>query len=176
MDDQIYKNITNSTAHRSSRLANVTIILNDPTLLCDLVTLSFNTLDCNHHKATWILEMIIDTQPHLLTDHLDFFCQNINKFKNESAIRSAAKTCLHISRHLTLSSKQQNLITENCLDWLITTNRKVATKAYAIRTLYELGKEIRWIHPELKEILIQDYPTHSSAYKAVAREILKKIK
>ena len=176
MDDQLYKNIANSTAHRSSRIANVDAVLIDLALLPNLVTLSFDILDCNHFRACWILEMVIDTQPHLLIDHLDFFCLNLNKFTHDSAIRSAAKTCLHLSKHLTLSNLHQNLIAENCFDWLMNDDGKVATKAYSIRTLFELGKEISWIHPELKQIIIKDYPTHSSAYKAVAREILKKIK
>jgi hypothetical protein len=47
---------------------------------------------------------------------------------------------------------------------------------YAMRTLYLLGNHYNWILPELKTIITKDYPNHSSAYKAVAKEVLKKIK
>jgi hypothetical protein len=76
--------------------------------------------------------------------------------------------------HLTLTTKQEQQITESCFDWLISENRKVATKA-SIRALYELGKKYDWLS-ELQRILTDDYHKHSAAYKAVAREILKKIK
>ncbi|WP_232226276.1 hypothetical protein [Flavobacterium sp. ACAM 123] len=64
---------------------------------------------------------------------------------------------------------------ESCFEWLIDEVLKVATKVYAVRTLFELGKKNNWIYPELKRILSDDYYKHSAAYKAVAREILKKI-
>lgn len=83
---------------------------------------------------------------------------------------------MYVSQHLTLTLNQEHLIAENCFDWLIDVNKKVATKAYAIRALYELGKKYDWIYPELKRIITDDYPKHSAAYKAVTREILKKIK
>lgn len=172
--------LNNVNAYRESRLEMAQFILDNKNHFEELVSICFspshNNNNNNNNKACWILEMVIDAQPHLLTDHLDFFCLNLNKFTHNSAIRSAAKTCLHLSKHLTLSNLHQNLITENCFDWLMNDDGKVATKAYSIRTLFELGKEISWIHPELKQIIIKDYPTHSSAYKAVAREILKKIK
>lgn len=91
-------------------------------------------------------------------------------------MRSISKICMFLNQHLSLSDIQEQQITESCFDWLINENGKVATKAYAIRSLFELGKKYDWIHPELKRILSDDYPKHSPAYKAVAREIFKKIK
>jgi hypothetical protein len=38
-----------------------------------------------------------------------------------------------------LSSIEEKQIAESCFDWIIDVN-KVASKAYAIRALYELGK------------------------------------
>jgi hypothetical protein len=59
--------------------------------------------------------------------------------------------------------------------WLIN-DSKVANKAYTIRTLYLLGKHFDWIHPELKIISEKEYISHSNAYKALAREVFKKLK
>ena len=87
---------------------------------------------------------------------------------------------LHLKKlklnEIVLSEKQIESIAEKCLDWIIDENEKVASKAYGIRTLFELGKILDWIYPELKPILADDYMKHTAAYKAVAREILKKIK
>ena len=80
------------------------------------------------------------------------------------------------SNEIVLSEKQIQLIVEKCFDWIIDENEKVASKAYAIRTLFEFGKIQDWIYPELKRILSDDYIKHTYAYKAVAKEILKKIK
>jgi hypothetical protein len=45
-----------------------------------------------------------------------------------------------------------------------------------MRALYNFGKKHLWINEELKMILSQDYPNHSAAYKAAAKDILKKLK
>ena len=140
------------------------------------MTVAFDVSDKNHFKACWILELVLEKKLHLVTDYLDEFCNNISKFNNESALRSISKVCLFLSQHITLTEIQEEQIIESSLDWLIAENRKVATKAYAIRTLFELGKKYDWIYPQLDRILTDDYPKHSAGYKAIAREILKKIK
>jgi hypothetical protein len=45
------------------------------------------------------------------------------------------------SQHLSLTETQEQKIIESCLDWLIEEDIKVATKAYSIRALFELGKK-----------------------------------
>ena len=56
------------------------------------------------------------------------------------------------------------------------TDQKIAPKAYSMNSLFLLGKEFDWIHPELALILERDLHMQSSGFKARARHILKKIK
>ena len=176
MNEELYKKIANSSAYRASRDENANEILSDSHLFCELVSIALNTSDVHHFKACWIIELVLEQQLYLLIDYLNTFCDQLPHFNNESALRSISKICLFISQHLTLSAKQEEQITESCLDWLIDEKRKVATKANAIRTLFELGKKNKWIYPELKRILTDDYGKYSAGYQAVAREIVKKIK
>ena len=130
----------------------------------------------------------MDSRTYLLSktgmdkDLFDFFCSNIKHLKDISAIRPAAKIwqLLVVSHYkkqegIILPEKNLEEILESSFDWLIN-NTKVASKAYSMRTLYILGKHYDWIYPELKTILNKDFPNHSAAYKAVAKEVLKKIK
>ena len=55
------------------------------------------------------------------------------------------------------------------------TDQKVAAKAYSMNTLYLLGKDFDWIHPELKRILEDNFHSGSAAFKARARHLLKKL-
>jgi hypothetical protein len=55
-------------------------------------------------------------------------------------------------------------------------DEKIAPKAYAMNTLFLLGTDYDWIHPELALILERDFQMQSSGFKARARHILKKIK
>ena len=102
----------------------------------------------------------------------------------ESSIRPLAKICeiLLISFYDTASGKERPplnnyhkaAITEACFDWLIGPG-KVAPKAYSMRSLLLLGREIGWVHPQLKGVLEQNYAQGSPAYQARARQILKKL-
>jgi len=168
---------------RASRSLLAHEILENHFLYDELVSICFSTSDKNHHRACWVLEYVSYEKLLWVQPHLDFFCSNLKFLKEESAIRPIAKVMqLLVKSHyqkeengIILSEENLQDCIETSFDWLIN-DVKVATKAYSIRTLYILGKHYDWIHPELKIILDKDYANHSAAYKAVAKEVLKKIK
>ena len=185
MNSILKNNIENSNAHHSSRDENTQYILNHIDLFPEFIDMSFDCHDKNNFKACWILELVLEEKLELLFPYLNRFCENLKNYTNHSAIRSISKICMFLAKYhiknlksneIILSEKQIQLIVEKCFDWIIDENEKVASKAYAIRTLFEFGKIQDWIYPELKRILSDDYIKHSYAYKAVAKEILKKIK
>ncbi len=177
MDIEFYKQIEKSTAHRKSREINRDFIFNNPAFLNELIQIAFNINDKNHHKAWWIMELVFEENIHLITPYIDSFCEVIAKLKEDPAKRPASKICLFLSdpKKYFLTENQETIIIETCLDWLIK-DEKVAAKAYSIRALYNLGKKHDWIHPELVQIIQQDFAHHSAAYKAVSKEILRKLK
>ena len=176
MNLELLQRIENSSAHRKSRDDNAQYVLNNPELFSELIKFAFNTRNINHFKFCWILELVLEQEIHLLTPFLDTFCSKISKLSHESALRPISKICMFIVKYMILNKNQEQKIIESCFDWLILENVKVATKAYSIRALFELGKKDDLIYLELKRILSDDYTKHSSGYKAVAREILKKMK
>lgn len=177
MKSSFYLQIENSTAHRQNRDLNCELAMKNTENLKELFEFAFNIKDKNHFKACWSLELVLEKDISLLIPYLDLFCEKISKYKHDSAKRPVSKICLFItkSKQFDLSKKQEQQIIETCLDWLIQ-EEKVATKAYAMRALYNFSKKHLWIKEELKVILNQDYSFHSAAYKAAARELLKRLK
>lgn len=177
MKSSFYTQIENSTAHRKSRDTNCELAMNSSENLRELFELAFNLKNKNHFKACWCLELVLENDITLLIPYLDVFCENISKYKHDSAKRPISKICLFISKSKLndLTNEQEQKIIETCLDWLIQ-EEKVATKAYSMRTLFNFSKKHLWIKEELKIILDQDYSSHSAAYQAAARDLLKKLK
>ncbi|SFB19322.1 hypothetical protein SAMN05660845_1949 [Flavobacterium swingsii] len=175
MNLELLQRIEKSSAHRKSREDNAQYILNNHEQFSELIKFAFNTSNKNHYKSCWILELILEERLHLIVPFLDTFSNEISKYTNESALRSISKICMFLAKHMVLTKDQEQKIIESCFDWLILENVKVATKAYSIRALFELGKKNEWIYLELKRIISEDYTKYSAAYKAVAREILKKL-
>ncbi len=176
MNKDFYKKIENSSAYRKSKIQNRNFIMDNITYLDDLIKIAFNTSDKNHYKACWILELICEEKLILFVPYIGVFCDTISNYTLDPAIRPISKICLFLSKskEISLTENQKTKIIEACFDWLIQ-EEKVAAKAYSIRALFEFGKKQDWIYTELKRILADDYSKHTPAYKAVAREILKKI-
>lgn len=182
MSSELQTKLNYLKAYRENRLMVAQDVLENPSLFKELVSICFSPLDKNNHKACWILEFVSYEELIWLQPHLDFFCSNLKILKDESSIRPIAKVVqLLVKSHykkdensILLSEANLQDCIEASFDWLIN-DVKVATKAYSIRTLYVLGNHYDWIHPELQIILNKDYADHSAAYKAVAKEVLKKI-
>ena len=177
MDQAFYKLLSESTAHRISREFIRDYVFENPEKLQYLMEIGLNEKDKIHIKACWSLELILEIKLELILPFLDDFLAKIGHYKDDSAIRSISKICMFLSKSKTikLSENQESKIIETCLDWLIQ-DKKVATKAYSMITLYNFGKKYPWINEDLKTILSQDYFKHSAAYQAAAKDILRKLK
>jgi hypothetical protein len=177
MDQAFYKLLSESTAHRISREFIRDYVFQNPEKLQYLMEIGLNEKDKIHIKACWSLELIFEIKLELILPFLEDFLAKTGQFKDDSAIRPISKICMFLSKSKTikLSESQETKIIETCLDWLIQ-DKKVAAKAYSMRTLYNFGKKHPWINEELKNILPQDYFKHSAAYQAAAKDILRKLK
>lgn len=172
--------IATSTAHRPIRDQISGRVLKNPHEFVKLIALALDFNWPHYTKACWNLELVLEKKIDWLAPYLDDFTLAITHAQTDGSKRSLSKICLFAVRHHMknpgfLSDGQLHRIIENCFDWTIDPNGKVAAKAYAIRALYPAGKLQPWIYPELKPILEKDYKAHSAAYQAVVREILPKI-
>lgn len=175
--------LENSTAHRPIRDKLSGEVINNPELFPVLMKIALDVQNKNHYKACWTLELVLEHNINWLSEYLDDFCNKLPRYKHEGAIRSISKIGMFLARqHLKDKKKGSNILTENqsqqiietCFDWLIN-DTKVASKVYAMRTLFEFGKLHDWIYPELKEILPKDFANHSPAYHSASKEILQKM-
>jgi hypothetical protein len=177
MKSPFYHKITSGKALKSFREGNKNYVLDNLSYMEELTNIAFTVSDKNHHKAFWVIELICEEYCELFNPFINEFCTLLSFYKEPHTKRPVSRICMFIAKNkgITLSKKQEKLIIENCLDWLIT-NEKIAVKVYAMRALYYLSKTNEWVIPELKQIISQDYPAQSAGYKAATRDILKKLK
>ncbi len=144
--------------------------------MSELVGIATDLSNKNHHKAIWIIELLAETRPELLSPFTELICHVASKYKHESAIRGISRTLLFLSLSdkISLPKDQQEKIIETSLDRLIG-NDKIAPKAYAMYTLAHYAKTRDWIKDELRHIINKDFPHQSAGYKVAAREVLRKI-
>ncbi|WNH07846.1 adenylosuccinate lyase [Thalassobellus suaedae] len=160
-------------------------MMNNPDLIPKLLDILFRVDDKTSPRAAWVFEFMCSNNINTIIPHLDVFTEQIHKVHLDSAVRPVAKICELITKSYTskqdnqikkaLTATHKERIIEVCFDYMIN-DKKVAPKAYSMTTLYILGKEYDWIHPELVLILEQDFALQSAAFKARAKQILYKIK
>lgn len=183
--EQLYSELNYVNHSREKRKYYATIVLNNPDLLPILLKVVFDINDKISARAAWLFEFVARENLNAILPYLDTYIENMHTVRLDAAVRPMAKVAEYLTvayDHQTANETQQKLtithrkkITEACFDWMLS-NQKVAVKAYSMRTLYILGKEFDWIHAELLLILERDYNTHSAAFKARARDIIKKIR
>lgn len=183
--EELYKELSYVNATRENRLKNAQLILDDLNLLPHLLAVLFMTEDKISCKAAWILEYVLAEYLYALIPYLDEFTLKLSTIKFDSAKRPVAKICEFLAKAYVskapnplkkmLTPQHIEHIIESSFDWMIS-DEKVAVKAYAMNTLYLFGKNHKWIHPELTQILQQDFPNQSCGFQARAKHILKGIK
>lgn len=182
---ELYKELNYVNHSREKRLKYANLVIDNPELIVPLLEILFDVDDKISCRAAWVFEFMCGEKLEAIMPHLDIFTANISKVHLDPAVRPVAKICEYLTKanysktdhsiknHLTKKHKEN--ITAACFDWMIN-DEKIAPKAYSMNSLYLLGTEFDWIHPELVNILERDYEMQSSGFKARAKHILKKIR
>lgn len=182
---QLYNELNYVNHSREKRLYYANLVISQPELIPELLDILFSVDDKISCRAAWVFEFMCGEKLEAIIPYLDRFTNHIHTVHLDSAVRPVAKVCEYLittyysktdnAIKTTLNEAHKDKIVEACFDWMIN-DEKIAPKAYAMNTLYLLGQDIDWIHPELVLILERDYQMQSSGFKARARHILKKIK
>lgn len=182
---QLYDELNYVNHSREKRLHYANLVIDNPDLIPKLLDILFMVDDKISCRAAWVFEFMCGENLEAAIPYLDDFTKNVSKVHLDSAVRPVAKVCEYLVKayyskndnniKTALSPQHKERIIEACFDYMIN-DEKIAPKAYAMNSLYLLGQDYDWIHPELTLILERDYQMQSSGFKARAKHILKKIK
>ena len=182
--EALYQELNYVNHSREKRLYYANLVLDNPDLISKLLDILFMVDDKLSPRAAWVFEFMCGENLEAIIPYLNRFTENISKVHLDSSVRPVAKVCEYLIKayygnqdnaiKYALNLKHKEDIIEACFDWMIN-DEKIAPKAYAMHSLFLLGRDFEWIYPELVLILERDYQIQSSGFKARARQILKKI-
>ncbi len=183
--EDFYKELSYLNAAREHRMKYARMVLDDLSLLPKLLDILFMVDDKVSSRAAWVLEFVCAEYIYAIVPYLEIFTKNLNTIHLDSSVRPVSKICEFITQEYyskqpntikkTLHPQYQKRIIEACFDWMIS-DQKVAPKVYAMESLFLYGLDYNWIHPELTQILEQDFATQSAGFKARAKRTLQKMK
>jgi hypothetical protein len=136
-------------------------------------------------NASWVFDHLMRKKLDFLLPHLDRFVEGTANIKTESCMRPMAHVMelLNETYFKRKNPKYINAITPQlqeqmvtiCFDWLIE-NHKVATKVFAMTSLFYLGEKHPWVHPELVSILELQIAQGTAGFKNRGGKILNQLK
>jgi len=100
MEKTLAQKVAESNAHRRCREDIAALVLERRQLANDLISLALEPNGKNHFKACWILEIVLERDLSLLVPRLSEFCDNLQNWTHDSALRSVAKICLFCAQEL----------------------------------------------------------------------------
>lgn len=173
------KVLTKSSRDKISRM-----IVKDQSVFQSLLEIAFDYNNELSSKACSVLESVCEERPDWIAFNLNYFTENLPNVQGDSNVRSISKICNMIAQNynskfdspikLIITEDQVSQLIETCFEWLLS-DYKVATKANAMETLYHIGKQIGWIHYELKMIIEKNIPVESPGYTSRAKKVLEAI-
>ena len=180
----LYQELNYVNHSREKRLHYAKLLLADTNLIPKILDILFMVDDKISPRAAWVLEFMCGENLEAIIPYLDRFTEDMHKVHLDSAVRPVAKICEYLTKAYygkerskikeALLPRHREKIIEVCFDYMIN-DEKIAPKAYGMNTLFLLGQDYDWVHPELALILERDFQIQSSGFKARARHILKKI-
>ena len=152
--EELYNELNYVNHSREKRLHYANLVINNPGLVPKLLDILFMVNDKISCRAAWVFEFMCGENLEAAIPYLDLFTNNMNKVHLDSAVRPVAKVCEYLikayySKHknniqTALTEEHKQKITEACFDWMIN-DEKIAPKAYAMNSLFLLGKDYDWI-------------------------------
>ncbi|MEM9363784.1 MAG: hypothetical protein AAGA43_14185 [Bacteroidota bacterium] len=155
-----------------------------PELTLTLVNQVFEEDKKDEFNASWVLDHLLRKKLVYLLPHFEEFTLGLAKMESESCIRPMAHICQMVTE--TYFEKKDKTFIENinsdqlervmtvCFDWLIGSH-KIAAKVFSMTSLYYLGMQFDWVHPELKLVLEETIANGTSGYKNRAGKTLDKL-
>lgn len=183
--NELYQQLNYVNHSREKRAYYAQLVLDNPSLFPYALDILFMVDDEHSNRAGWLCEFVCKQELSILYPYLDHFTETMGTVYQDSALRPVAK----ITEYLTLAyykkkdplarkslrPNHKKRLVETGFDWMIT-EQKVAVKAYTMTSLFWLGTEIEWVHPELHRIMEDGYATGSAAYKARCRHTFEAIR
>jgi len=183
--EELYKELSYVNHSRENRKKYALLVISNPELIPKVLDVLFQINDKISCRAAWLLEFVARENLDSILPYLDRFTKVMHNVHLDPAVRPVAKICEYLigayyhknNNHTKdyLKTEHKERIIELSFDYMIT-DQKVAVKAYSMNSLFLLGTEYDWIHPELITILEKDFNANSAAFKARARHLLKKLK
>jgi hypothetical protein len=129
--------------------------------LTDLLNLTIYHEKQTAFRSAWLLDTIVANNVPQFVQHIDLFITYMGLTTSHSCYRHYARILMYFTSATADEKVKQRIVEtdmepviEQCFEWLINPKVKVAVKACAAQTLFNLRYCYNWIEEELRNQLL----------------------
>lgn len=149
-----------------------TLAHKDPTILQELVRLSFSNQEPLSRRAAWPLRKLHDNHPQVIKPYIVFFIEQLADLKSESVLR----TILSILARCNIPEAYHGMMLAFCESKILNANTSIASVANCIDIFYNIAAHEPGLLRELDLMFEILRPTASTGLKSKMRIIHRKMK
>ena len=153
--DQLIEQITPSIG-KTKVLSLCKVLRENEFDLSDLVNLTFHNDRGIGFRAAWVLENLFLSSPIYYLEDIAYLLSKIKNIENPACKRHYAKIILNLTDKKAPAAIKKLIekldlepVVEQCFDWAIDPEVKIAVKVFALESLYNLSNRYIWIRHEL---------------------------
>jgi hypothetical protein len=148
-----------------------------------LINLTFHNDRSVAIKAAWLLDTTIRAAPELYINNIEYLVLRMRVVHNESCKRHYTRIIMHLTAadapeeiQTKLKTIELENVVEQCFDWMIDPQIKVAVQVFAAEILFNLSKRYHWIADELTNQLEFMMRNGGPAIQSKGKKLLKIIR
>jgi predicted permease len=122
-------------------------------------------------RAAWSVSWASIQQPTLIEPHITTLVAQLSKKNVHPAV---VRNSLRILQNVHIPTKLHGKVMNRCFQFIEISTTPIAIQAFALKVIGNLAKFYPDIKNELKFLIEEKYDTQSAAFKASAKQVLKK--
>ena len=172
MESELFE-LLNEHSSRPIAERGAVLILENNNLFSTAIDMCFNQPYPVSMRAAWVLSIVCEENPNLLTPYINNVLPQIFESKVDGVKRGFLKILCDFYDVSLIEN--QGFLLDKCLDAFISRKEAIAVRAMSLKIAYKISLLEPEIQNELKQILTLKPPQETSGMKSIVRNTLKKL-
>ncbi|MES2593358.1 MAG: hypothetical protein V4608_15855 [Bacteroidota bacterium] len=144
---------------------------NDPAKFKKIVDIIYEEKAPLPQRAAWLLVIVNEKHPELLTPYISRFINTVEDFKVDGVKRNM----MHVLASKNIPDKLQGKLINICFNMMLSPTETVAVKVHAMQAIANITKKHPELQNELKAAIEDQLPKTTAAFYSRAKRILKSL-
>ena len=143
----------------------------DKEMFAEIINILLKSEDPLPPRAAWVAEIVTQKYPDLIDPYLDNIIQTLKVFTHPGSRRNSLKILMRTK----IPKDFQGSLIDTCFEWLMSSEKTVAVKVYALQIIENHLTFYPELAVELREVVEDQWDKNSAGFKSRGRKVLQRL-